>query len=88
MAKKKKRKVKFGRIFILLLLIGLICGGGYYALQKTSVKKTPTKEIKNISSIDKYGYALKETSTDYFKKLFKELEKVLNSDEVNEEEYN
>ncbi|MBR3199174.1 MAG: hypothetical protein IKG27_04080 [Bacilli bacterium] len=87
MAKKRKRKIKFGRIFILLILLGVIAGGGYYAYQKMNVKKTPTKEIKNISSIDKYGYTLKETSSPYFKKLFKELEKILNKDEVNEEEY-
>ena len=87
MARKKKRKIKFGRIFILLILVGLICGGGYYAYKKLDVKKTPTKEIKNISSIDKYGYTLKENSTAYFKKLFKDLEKTLNNDEVDEEEY-
>ena len=87
MAKKRKRKVKFGRIIILLILIGLVCGGGYYAYRKLNVKKTPAREIKNISSIDKYGYTLKENSSEYFKKLFKELEKVLNEEEVNEEEY-
>ena len=38
-------------------------------------------------TIDKYGYTLNEYDSDYFKSLFEELKKCLESDEVDEEEY-
>lgn len=87
MAKKKKRKIKYGRIFILLILIVSIVFGGFYAYKKLNTKPKIPKEVKELSSIDKYGYSLKENATEYYKGLFKNLEKVLSKDDVNEEEY-
>ena len=87
MAKKKKRKIKFGRIFILLFLIFLICFGGFFSFKKLNTKKPVSKKIKAISTIDDFEYSLKENATPYFKDLFKKLEDVLAKEEVNEEEY-
>ncbi len=87
MAKKVKRKVKFGRIIILLLLLTVVVVGGFFAYQKLNVKETPIKKIKSISTIDNYEYSLKENATSYFKELFKNLEKTLNEKEIDEEEY-
>ncbi len=87
MAKKRKRKIRFGRILVLLFLICLLAFGGYFAYKKLNVKKAPVKEIKNISTISEYGYTLKENATSYYKDLFKKLEKALDSKEVSEEDY-
>lgn len=87
MARRRKRKIKYGRIFILLFLIFLIVGGGFFAYKKLNTKKETVKKIKAISAIDDYGYSLKENATPYFKGLFKELEQTLNKDDVDEEKY-
>lgn len=87
MAKKKKRKVKFGRIFILLLIICLLAYLGILAYEKMNVKEVKTKKVKNISTIKEYDYSLKENASPYFKKLYKKLDSVLSKDDVDEEEY-
>lgn len=87
MAKRKKRKIKFGRILILLFLVALIICGGIFAFKKINTKKTVNKEIKSISTISDYDYTLKENATSYFKGLFKKLENTLSKEEVDEEEY-
>ncbi len=80
---KLKKKVKV--VFILLLLIALSVAS--FFIYKKITKKEETKEVKIINKIDKYGYSLKETKSSHYKELFKELEKILNEEEVNEEEY-
>ena len=45
------------------------------------------KEIKVISKIDKYGYTLKDNKPKEYKDMFKELEKILNEEKVDEEKY-
>lgn len=50
----------------------------------------PEKEaapIKVLKSIDEYGYSLKANKTKEYKDMFKELEKILLADEVDEEAY-
>ena len=83
---RRRRKVKFGRVFILLLLIALICVFGYIAFKKLSSNKKATK-VKEISSIKSYGYTLRENATDYYKDLFKKLDKILKKEEVDMDKY-
>lgn len=45
------------------------------------------KEVKIVSQIEEYGYALKETKSKEYKALFQELKKVLSEEEVDEEKY-
>lgn len=87
MARSKKRRIKFGRIFLLLLLIVLLVVGGIFAYDKVNKKTEPVKKVKEISSIKDYDYTLKENATSYFKKLFKELDNTLNEENVDEEKY-
>ncbi len=87
MATRKKRKIRFGRILVLFILMVLLVLGGYFAYKKLNVKKEPKREVKNISVIENYGYSLKENATSYYKGLFKKLEKTLNQEEIDEEEY-
>ena len=82
---KKKIKILFFLIFLILLLILLGLVG--YQVYRTYGKKEEVKEIKVINKIEKYGYSLKENKTAEYKKMFKELEDILNEKEVNEEEY-
>ena len=82
---RRRRKVKFGRLFILLLLIALIFVFGFMAIKKFGGKKV--SKVKEISSIKGYGYTLMADATDYYKGLFKKLDKVLKEKEVDMDEY-
>ena len=83
----KKRKIKYGRIFTLLIIVCLLAFLGVMAYDKLNVKEVKTKKIKNISTIKEYDYVLKENASAYYKKLFKKLDSVLSKEEVDEEEY-
>ena len=83
---KKKRKLNVKRIVIVIILLILIIASAVLAIGKLT-NKPKTKEIKEVASIEAYGYSLKENATAYYKKLFKELEKTLNEKEVDEEKY-
>ena len=85
--KTKKRKINVKRVAILIILLLLIIAGIVLAVNKLTKKETKTKEIQEVASIDAYGYTLKDNATAYYKKLFKELEKTLNADKVDEEKY-
>ncbi len=87
MAKKRKRKIKFGRIFTLLIIVCLLAFLGIMAYDKLNVKEEKTKKVKNISTIKEYDYVLKENAFAYYKKLFKKLDSILSKEEVDEEEY-
>ena len=84
---KKRRKIKLGRIFILLLIVCLLAYLGILAYEKLAVKEKKPGKVKNISTIKEYDYVLKENATAYYKKLFKKLDSVLSKDEVDEDEY-
>ncbi|MBR3210023.1 MAG: hypothetical protein IKF82_07165 [Bacilli bacterium] len=84
---KHKRKVKLGRILILLFILSLLVGVCIYGSTKVSKKSSTVKKVKAISSIEKYDYTLKENATAYYKGLYKELEKILNNDEVSYDDY-
>ena len=85
--KKKKRKINVKRVLILIILLILIVVGIVLTVNKLTNKDTTTKEVKEVASIEAYGYTLKDNDTGYYKELFKELEKTLNKKEVDEEKY-
>ncbi len=73
-------------IIVLLTLLGIVLiGGTGYLAYKDFVK--PTEKEKQLISLDLYGYTLVKGDTDLFKDTFKELEKVLNEETINYEEY-
>lgn len=84
MARRKKR-VKIGRVFILIILITFIIVLGYMAITKKD-SKSEVKKTREISKIDGYGYTLREDATKYYKELYKKLSKVLEGD-VDYDEY-
>lgn len=81
---RKKYKIELILIAILILLVCSI-GISKIFMKKEEVK--PKVETKVISNIENYGYTLDDRDTKYMKEVFKELENVLNADELNYEEY-
>ena len=74
------------RNIILFVLLGILIFGvvGYKAYKDFFEDKSVDKKL---ISLDLYGYSLKKRDTDIFKTNFKELEKVLNEQPINYEEY-
>lgn len=80
---KIKKQVK--RFILVLLIIALLIVG--FLSIKDKFIGDSKEGIKELDKIEKYGYSLKETKSSEYKKLFKELKKILEKDEVDEEEY-
>ena len=80
---KKNKKIIIPIIIILLVTLSI---GGYLIFKQTTDKSTSAK-TKVVDKIDNYGYTLEKDATNLYKELFKKLQKVLNENEVNEEEY-
>ena len=70
-------------MFIIILLI--VVGG--IVVSKLIPKKEEVKEAKVLDTIEDYGYVLKDNKTKKYQTLFKDLIKILNEEEINEEEY-
>ena len=75
---------KVFKILFLIIILGSIAFAIYYAYN-TFFKSNNTRIT--VSTIDGYDYKLTSNKNSYYKKLFKELKKILEEDEVNEEEY-
>lgn len=84
MNKKRKRKNKKFRlkvlVFVLVLLI--IAFIFFFSLRKESVQV-----VKTVATIDSYNYELKNNSSRIYKKYFKELEKELKDNKIDEDKY-
>ena len=77
---KKKVKVILS-LAIILIMAGLI----FLAYESFRPKDTKTANIEN--EIEEYGYTLKSTRDDGYKKMFRKLQTILNEDEVDEKSY-
>lgn len=79
----KKQDIK---VIVLFILMGLLLFGvvGYKAYNDFFKDKSPTKKL---ISLDLYGYTLKERDITLYKTNFKGLEKILNENPINYEEY-
>ena len=78
--KKNKRK----KFLIFIVVIVIIVGGTLLFLRKEPKQKI---EVNEVDQIDEYGYSLDDNETDYYNTLFDSLKTVLNSEEVDEEQY-
>lgn len=81
--KKKSNKKKILIAVIILIVIGIIGFVGFSFL--TSDEKEP--QVKILKEISGYGYKLDENDTELYKKEFSNLDKILNSSDINYEEY-
>lgn len=80
---KLKKKFKIILIVLVIVIIGVLCFLGYNKFFKTK----EVKEAKVLNTINEYDYVLKDNKSKEYQKLFKELAKILEKDEVNYEEY-
>lgn len=85
---KKKRKLKTWPIVLVFFIVtfGILgyCVSDIYSSLKAG-DKTQKKVI--VNEIKDYNYTLEETKDKYFKSLFKELQKTLENETVDEEKY-
>lgn len=79
--KKRPRIILIGVTLLLVLALAAAIVINFFPKEKK------VQEIKVLKSIAEYGYELKDNKTTKYKNLFKELEDILRTDEVNEEEY-
>ena len=81
---RRRKKLRIGRMFILILLITFIFVLGYMAITKKN--QNEVKKTRDISEIKDFGYTLREDATSYYKSLYKKLSKVL-EDEIDYDKY-
>lgn len=84
--KKRKRKLKLKKIFLLVLIIGLLTYIGIFII-KNKKKNEPAKVVEVIDTIDDFGYELNENETKYYKGLFDKLKDILKEENYDEQEY-
>ena len=75
---KKKKGV-----WIKILFLIIIVAGGYFGYKHFF----ENSEIRVVSSIEDYSYQLESNQTKIFKKYYKELQKELGDDRIDEENY-
>lgn len=80
---KKRFKLKYLLIVILIILLVFL----FINIKSIYDSISNKNEVKTLMTIDNYGYTLNEYDSPYFKTLFEDLKKCLESDEVDEEEY-
>lgn len=78
--KRGVRKV----VLVLLIIILIYC---CFIVIHSFTKNKPVQEVTVEKHIDHYGYELNSNETDLYKNYFKELEQVLNEEELDEEKY-
>ena len=78
-----KRKFKIGLIIILLVAILSLLVYSCIKLTKSDDKQ----EVEKLDNIPSYGYSIDKRDTKLMKDEFKELKKVLSSEDVNYEDY-
>ena len=81
MNKKQDRRIIALFILIGIMLLSIV---GFKAYNDFIKDASPTKKL---ITLDLYGYSLKERDTSIFKSNFKDLEKALNENPINYQEY-
>lgn len=77
-----KKKVK---VMLIIAIILIATGLGFLAYESIKPKEVKTAKVEN--EIAEYGYTLKSTRNDRYKKMFQELKDILSEDDVDEEAY-
>ena len=79
---KLKKKVK---VILIIAIILIITGLGFLAYESVKPKAVKTATVEN--EIEEYGYTLKSTRNDRYKKAFQELKDILSKKDVDEKAY-
>lgn len=87
---QKKKRSKIKTLFVWLLIIALIAGAGFalwkFVINKEDEKK-PVQVAVELDNLKDYGYALTDRDSKYFKSEFDVLKGIVNTEEVNMEQY-
>ncbi len=87
---QKKKRSKIKTLFVWLLIIALIAGAGFalwkFVINKEDDKK-PVQVAVELDNLKDYGYALTDRDSKYFKSEFDVLKGIVNTEEVNMEQY-
>ncbi len=84
---KKKRKIKKKAIVLIVLIIVLLLLVTGLVIFTKKGKGSELKPTKVENEISEYGYILESNQTKLYKSLFKDLRKVLESEEIDYDEY-
>ncbi len=85
---KSKRLNKDKLITFMFILIGIVIFSVIgYKVYMDFFNKDNIDKSKPLEKLDLYGYTLEKSDTDAYKKVFNQLEKTLNEDEVDMEKY-
>ena len=79
---KLKKKVK---VILVIAILLIATGLGFIAYESIKPKAVRTSTVEN--EIKGYGYTLKSTRNDRYKKMFQELKDILSEKNVDEEKY-
>ena len=77
-----KKKVK---VILIIAIILISTGLGFLAYESVKPKSVKTATVEN--EIEEYGYTLKSTRNDRYKKAFQELKDILSKKDVDEKAY-
>ena len=77
-----KKKVK---VILIIAIILISTGLGFLAYESVKPKAVKTATVEN--EIEEYGYTLKSTRNDRYKKAFQELKDILSNKDVDEKAY-
>ena len=82
----KKRKIKFSKIlvFVVLIIILVVC---FCIFKNRRSEKNVSAPVEVVDSIDNFDYQLNDNETKYHIDLFNDLKKLLSEDDYDEEEY-
>lgn len=87
MTKKRRFKIKFKGIMVVVFVVLLILLAFCIKDILDVLKNNGAAKVEILDTIEKYDYSLNENDSEYFKENFKELKKELKKDKIDEENY-
>ena len=82
-----KKRIKISAVLYSIVIVLLIVLGFFIKDIYKNLLASSASEVEVLSTIDEYGYYLNENDSDYFNSVYKELEKELNNEEIDESNY-
>ena len=82
-----KKRIKISAVLYSIVIVLLIVLGFFIKDIYSDLLASSASEVEVLSTIDEYGYSLNENDSDYFNSVYKELEKELNNEEIDESNY-
>ena len=82
-----KKRIKISAVLYSIVIVLLVVLGFFIKDIYKNLLASSASEVEVLSTIDEYGYYLNENDSDYFNSVYKELEKELNNEEIDESNY-